>query len=208
MASDEIKEGWREFVNEFIGESDRGAGIVGAAALDDLLMRVIKSYLGLDEELASRFVGSDFVPVGSFSERILTARCLGLIDDDSLRVLTVIRRIRNLFAHDLGLDFDTAPISDHCDRLAGSDGLPISTLPNSSRRDVFISTVSHLHGKFRALLVFVDHFRINGGFPTAFRLSNVDVGQIEKFRIGLNEEAEQLRDELRLLSEEIEKSDD
>ena len=123
--NDEIREGWQEFLKEFIEESDRGAGIVGAAALDDLLMQLIKRYLGLDEELASRFVGSDnFVPVGSFSARILTARCLGLIVDDGLRVLTVIRRIRNLFAHDLGLDFDTAPISDHCDRLAAHDVLP------------------------------------------------------------------------------------
>jgi len=199
--------GWREFVNEFVGESDRGAGIVGAAALDDLLMQLIKNYLGLDEELASRFVDSEFVPAGSFSARIITARCLGLIDDDSLRVLTVIRRIRNDFAHDLGLDFDTAPISDRCDRLAGSDGLPISTLPNPSRRDVFIDTVSHLWGKFRALLVIVDRFQIKGGFTTVFRLSNVDAGEMEKLRIGSSEEAEKLRQGLGLLSEEIEKSD-
>jgi len=205
MTSDERREDWQGFVNEFIGESDRGVGIVGAAALDDLLAQLIKSYLGLDEELASRFVGSDFVPVGSFSARILTARCLGLIDDDSLRVLTIIRRIRNLFAHDLGLDFDTAPISDHCDRLAGPDGLPISMLPDSSRRQVFVDTVSYLYGGFRALLVIVDSFQIKGGFPTVLRLSNLDAAEIE--RIGSNKEREILR-EFGLLSEEIEKSDD
>jgi DNA-binding MltR family transcriptional regulator len=80
-------------------ESDRSVVLVSASFLDDLL----KSRLGLvfsKGNKAAREALFDFNgPFGSFSSRIETLFCLGLLDKTSRDDLHVIRKLRNYCAH-------------------------------------------------------------------------------------------------------------
>jgi hypothetical protein len=68
---------FKKFVDEFKGESDRAAVILGAAKLDLLLYQIIQQYLlpitGSKDELLD---GDS--PLGTFSAKILLANRLGL----------------------------------------------------------------------------------------------------------------------------------
>jgi DNA-binding MltR family transcriptional regulator len=60
-------------------------------------------------------------PLGSFSAKIDTAYCLGLLSEDEYGDLHSIRHIRNDFAHKLtGLAFEYRSIADRCLNLKGA----------------------------------------------------------------------------------------
>jgi hypothetical protein len=88
-----------EFVEDFSKESDRAAVIVGAARLDDLLYQLLRAVLlpctGSHDELLE---GDS--PLSTFHARTHMAHRLGLLDDDFVRALHLVRRIRNAFAHE------------------------------------------------------------------------------------------------------------
>jgi hypothetical protein len=91
-----------KFVNVIGRETDRGAVLVGAAAVDDLLAELLRDVLlpsaggGGDEK--DELLGVDR-PLGTFSARIDACYRLGLVDADFRRVLHMVRRTRNDFAH-------------------------------------------------------------------------------------------------------------
>ena len=90
------------FMSEFEKETDRAAGIVGAAILDSTLESVLKSRLVKSPQAKndSLFDGPN-PPLSSFGSRIDIAYRLGLISEEMSKVLHIVRRIRNSFAHDL-----------------------------------------------------------------------------------------------------------
>jgi DNA-binding MltR family transcriptional regulator len=78
-----------------------GSGIVlsMAAILDNTLERVLRKTLKpLPNKLYKRLFES-FGPLGSFSNKILMARALGIITNEIYQELEKIREIRNIFAH-------------------------------------------------------------------------------------------------------------
>ena len=87
------------FVDEFKGESDRAAVVLGAAKLDILLFQLIEHFLrpctSSKDELLDGNGG-----IATFSARIHAAHRLGLIDDGFARALHLIRKICNSFAHE------------------------------------------------------------------------------------------------------------
>ena len=90
------------FMAEFEKETDRAAGIVGASILDSTLESILKSRLVKSQQAKndSLFDGPN-APLASFGSRIDMAYRLGLISDEMSKVLHIVRRIRNSFAHDL-----------------------------------------------------------------------------------------------------------
>lgn len=89
-----------QFIDEFVSESDRAAVVLGAAKLDDLLMRALIAFMlpstrGEDELFAQG------KPLRSFGLKIDLAYRLGVITEQFRNALHLIRKLRNTFAHNL-----------------------------------------------------------------------------------------------------------
>lgn len=136
------------FVNEFKGESDRAAVILGAAKLDTLLAQIIERFLLPSTGSIDELLDGDS-PLSTFSSRINASYRLGLISSDFAKVLHLVRRIRNSFAHEVvGVSLQSGA---HADRLK-SLLLPLQSLPFFSKfRNHFIGEPSPSND-FRACL--------------------------------------------------------
>ena len=124
--SDEERERHNTVTGMLQGESDRGAVLIGAAFLDDLLEELLAAVfidptlLGSPKE-RERF-GSLFGhggPAGGFSNRINLAYALGLVSKRDHDDLHRVRDIRNDFAHKLQYtSFEDQSVSARCSGFA------------------------------------------------------------------------------------------
>ncbi|MFA6596154.1 MAG: hypothetical protein WCS69_00415 [Ignavibacteriaceae bacterium] len=105
---------FQEFVNEFKGETDRAAVILGVAKLDSLLYQILKYYFVVTPSSSDELLDGDS-PLGTFSAKIYMMYRLGLIDASFARSLHIIRRIRNDFAHEVS--GSTINSGSHKDRV-------------------------------------------------------------------------------------------
>lgn len=87
------------FAQELHAESDRGMALSGTAYLDDRLAKLIETYLTAGAN-GSKLIWESTSPLGTFSPRIAMAHALGVISDKERDHLNMLRKIRNLFAHD------------------------------------------------------------------------------------------------------------
>ena len=78
--------------------SDRSAALVASAAFDTHLERILLKHLLFENSKGKKLLNST---LSSFSARINTCFCLGLIDEDEYHDLNLFRDIRNSFAHNL-----------------------------------------------------------------------------------------------------------
>jgi hypothetical protein len=109
-----------EFAKEFENESDRAAVILGAAKLDNLLYQILSRFLMPSTSSRDEFLEGDS-PGGTFSARIMLVLRLGLIDAKLFKALTLIRRIRNSFAHECaGVSLESGAHKDRVRELFAS----------------------------------------------------------------------------------------
>lgn len=92
------------FAQELDAESDRGMALSGTSYLDDRLGQLIEVYLC--ETNAKRLIWDSNAPVGTFSARIAMAFALGLVSEKERDELNMLRKVRNLFAHDFRQKMD------------------------------------------------------------------------------------------------------
>src|SRR2546422_8611501 len=89
-----------KFVDEFKGESDRAAVILGAAKLDATLGQILDRHLRPSLSSSDELLDGDS-PLSTFSARIAVCYRLGLISSEFAKTLHQVRKIRNSFAHEL-----------------------------------------------------------------------------------------------------------
>ncbi len=136
------------FLQEFQGETDRGAALVGAALIDLKLADTLRSFM-VSPAAARSLLGGGMAALGTFSARIKATFALGLIDDHERGECDLIRRVRNEFAHrPHGVGFADPKIAALCGRLR-------SDLPGGRGEHV---------GKFRFMF-------INAAILTVLRLT-------------------------------------
>jgi DNA-binding MltR family transcriptional regulator len=89
-------------------------GIVGAAIIEEQLLRALLTKMRpLSGEMKKRLFDG-YGPLSSFSAKIDLSYALQIIDKDQYDDLTLIRRIRNQFAHSMSLvNFDNLEIRTH-----------------------------------------------------------------------------------------------
>lgn len=109
----ELKE-LNTFLASLMEESDRGAVLISAALLDDLLERSIRSLLIDDSRVDQLFESG---PLGSLFSRTLTAFVLGILSEQEYQVCERVRKIRNVFAHEVVCSFETPKVRDICANL-------------------------------------------------------------------------------------------
>src|SRR5690606_37481533 len=89
--------------------------------LDDCLLKLLKYFMidDAEAEVDKLLSGGPNAPLGTFSSRVLSAYCLGLISEDEFKDIEIIRKIRNDFAHNLlEISFDNQSIMDRCKNLS------------------------------------------------------------------------------------------
>ncbi|MCH7692683.1 MAG: transcriptional regulator [Proteobacteria bacterium] len=97
-------------------ESERGQVLISAAMLDDLLMQIIQAFL-IKGDSANKLLSGFNAPLGSLSSRVEAAHALGLISREERSDATIIRKIRNEFAHTLAVSFEDQQVKDKCAAL-------------------------------------------------------------------------------------------
>ena len=88
------------FMDEFIGESDRAAVILGASKVEYLLGEILDKFLLPTPSSPDDLLDGDS-PIGTFSAKIKLCHRLGLIDDHFAKLLNTFRKLRNGFAHEV-----------------------------------------------------------------------------------------------------------
>jgi hypothetical protein len=84
------------FMNQLVGESDRGAALVGIAYLDELLARLFRARMLTEKTSEGLLEG--FAPLSTFSSRIDVAYCLGWIGPETYRDLHLLRKPTGLMS--------------------------------------------------------------------------------------------------------------
>ncbi len=108
---------------EFKKESDRAAVILVAALLDAALESLIRHSLVPNPCREDELFDSPNAPLSFFSARISFAHRLGLVSRKLSRDLHLIRKIRNVFAHDVqGCTFENGAVQSRIDELLKSSG--------------------------------------------------------------------------------------
>ena len=105
------------FLAEFNRESDRGAALTAAAVLDDRLTDILAAFFA-DTPSAKELLSGFNAPLSSLASRAAAAHALGLIQDNELKEITLIRKIRNEFGHSWqGVSFTSGRVADLCNQL-------------------------------------------------------------------------------------------
>jgi hypothetical protein len=92
---------------QLANESDRGAVIVSAALLDDALLNMLKQRLCPSLEREDELFERIYAPLGTFAAKIDLAYRVGLINAEFRRILHLMRKLRNDFAHSVhNVDFN------------------------------------------------------------------------------------------------------
>jgi DNA-binding MltR family transcriptional regulator len=140
---DADQEDLSRFLTELQTETDRGLALVAASVLDDKLRGVLTAFFA-ENSAASRLLDSGNAPLGTFSSRADACHALGLIDDFEHQEITLVRKVRNEFAHGLhGTRFQTEPIRGFCSSLKSN--LPEDAgHPTTDARFRFINSVVSL----------------------------------------------------------------
>jgi DNA-binding MltR family transcriptional regulator len=131
---------------ELLEESDRGAALVGGVYLDELMKRLFEAKM-LDKKALREKLLDYPGPLSTSAAQIDMAYSLGWIGSETYYDLTVVRKIRNTFAHGLKkkpitekITFSHAAIKGLCESLK----LPKSSQYQVEARDKFFFTISML----------------------------------------------------------------
>ncbi len=97
-------------------ESDRGRVLISTGYMEEQLKDILLAFM-LNTPQAKELVTSGNAPLGTFSSRIAACYTLGLISEREHHDLTLLRKIRNDFAHDMLTTFETSSVVDRCKLL-------------------------------------------------------------------------------------------
>jgi hypothetical protein len=87
-------------VDEIGKQTDRGAAIIAAAAIDDVLERlIIARFVELSSNRKDALFGPSNGPLSGLSSKIELGFALGLFNEERRQSLHLIRKVRNAFAH-------------------------------------------------------------------------------------------------------------
>lgn len=108
--------GFLEFLDDFNEETERGTALAAAAMLDELLGTTIEAFL-LPNKGSKALLDGFNAPLGTFSARIASAFAFGLLSEVEYRECELIRKVRNAFAHQIRVSFETEKIVSLCAQL-------------------------------------------------------------------------------------------
>jgi mannitol operon repressor len=148
------------FTSELNSETDRGAALVAASRLDEILKNILTSFLRKTKSSDDLLEGFN-APLGTFSARASACHALGLIQDNEFDEITKIRKVRNEFGHQWqGVNFDSERIRDLVDALPWEG--PEEYEAEASRRSRFTTAAVMLQVDLMWRARLVERERITG----------------------------------------------
>jgi hypothetical protein len=112
------EEEFGDAIAEIFASSDRVAAIMCAALVEFELISAIKCRLEDASDMSALFHSGEGSPFGTFKQKIVAGKAMGIYGKDVASDLDIIRDIRNQFAHALlKIDFDNEHIAASCASL-------------------------------------------------------------------------------------------
>ena len=108
--------GFAAMLDELNAETERGVALVVTSYLDTLLGDALAAFL-INNESAHALLTSFNAPFGTLSTKIAGCHALGIVTDAEMRECHILRRIRNEFAHQIEVTFNTDKVRDLCANL-------------------------------------------------------------------------------------------
>jgi hypothetical protein len=135
---------FQSLFNEREAVDERAIAILGGTFLDNILEHTLMSFMVDDEKEKKKLLGVDRA-MGTFSSRVTSAYCLGLICATVRDDLRTVGKIRNYFAHQLQASFDLEPIRGWCLVLRWHEISMMRTAPaDATPREIFKVGVNQL----------------------------------------------------------------
>jgi len=105
-----------QFLSALSKESPRGKVLIASGFIEQQLRDVLAAFMTESADVESLLDGAN-APLGTFSARVAACYALALITDDERHDLNLIRRIRNEFAHQTEISFESPAVRDRCKSL-------------------------------------------------------------------------------------------
>lgn len=126
---------------EIFKQSDRAAAIVSGGILEEILQRMITSFM-LPHPNVAKNIFDGVAPISTFAAKIELSYHLGLINIKEYEDLNLIKKIRNQFAHSIKeITFDTDSIKDRC--------LQLNTLNKSNPPKITFDCIKNIKTLFQ-----------------------------------------------------------
>jgi DNA-binding MltR family transcriptional regulator len=136
--------------DELNKETDRGAALLSASVLDQTLADILLNFLV--EGAATRVLLKYPQPLSSFSARQNMCLALGLISKAEYDECSLIRKVRNEFAHvaDYSINFNHKRIGKLCESFmsTGTEKEAALRKREDSNRILFVLSVATLHWRW------------------------------------------------------------
>jgi hypothetical protein len=128
----------RQVKDEMEG-SHRSTAVVGAAFVEEHLTHVLNSRMIKDEKVTKEMF-SPGRAFGDFGAKVDLGYLIGIYSKQAHKELTLIRRIRNSFAHQLDLNsFGRDDIRDHCQKLTLSQSKIVKAIRGDDGHSVVLT---------------------------------------------------------------------
>lgn len=129
-----------------MAESDRGLAIMAGSLVENTLRAAILGrFANPGEAIAKSWFEGPTAPFGSFAAKIKLGRALAIYAEKMERQLTLLKDIRNAFAHrSRPLDFKHPTIVSACVQLSPRKGMPDDENPGRVRYEAACMALAHL----------------------------------------------------------------
>ncbi|NEX92650.1 MltR family transcriptional regulator, partial [Caulobacter sp. 17J65-9] len=103
-------------------ESPRGRLLVACSLLDEVLRRLLLAYF-IQGDTARELVEEHGAPLSSYAARARAAYVLGLLSKAELQDVLALGDLRNIFAHQVEVDYEHPEVRAFAPRLRRAAGL-------------------------------------------------------------------------------------
>lgn len=132
---------FKELRLRLVSESDRGCALIAAAFLDEAFDTLLRARMVANKQNTDGLLQQGR-PLSSFSTKIRVSYAMGFIPEEVFRDVSIIREIRNKFAHLHGpLSFNDESIADQCKSLR----LVLPSKADAKSRSRFMHVTSVLY---------------------------------------------------------------
>jgi hypothetical protein len=133
------------FTEEIEKQTDRGAGIVAAAVLEDALTLTIEiRLLELSSDRRDRLFGR-MGPLSNFSAKIELGFALGLFSNEGRKAFDMIRDVRNKFAHEVNISSFDDPRIAGLVKKGETEQSPKNLTPRESFIKMFMASIALMY---------------------------------------------------------------
>lgn len=143
MKNSQLIDRYFELKDKFEYETDRGVAILICSYLDILLESLLKQNMKKSKITDNLFKG--YGPLSTLSSKIDICYALGNFDEMQYKELSIIRKIRNRFAHELDdISFEHEKVENICKSLAFCKDIELFYQEINTARQRYIYSTSCL----------------------------------------------------------------